>query len=56
MLKRIISALLIALSLVGTIFPTVSLACGTSDTRDCSNPPPPPPPDPPKLNPDWRQM
>lgn len=56
MLKRIVSALLIALSLGATMFPTVSLACSTSDRTDCTVPKPDPPPDPPKLNPDWRQM
>lgn len=50
MLKRIISALLIALSLGAAMFPTASFACGSDDTRDCTSPRPDPPPEPPKPN------
>jgi hypothetical protein len=40
MLKCIISVLLIALSLVATMFPTVSFACSTSERTDCTSPKP----------------
>lgn len=51
MLKRIVSALLIALSLGAAMFSTASYACRDSDRTDCTSPLPPPPPDPPKLIP-----
>lgn len=48
MLKRIISLLLIALSLGAFIFPVTSFACRDETRTDCTVPKPDPPPDPPK--------